>query len=168
MIKMRNINNICKYYLLLAFILTSCGAPASRTGVVQDKRMKAERKFDPVGDTRDKDIITGRHSSRLNAHASGNADSLVLEKEQQIEPSSDDTLTILFRVQVYASKSVDEANQYAASIKELFPEGIFVEYQAPYYKVRVGGFHKASDGDLYLERVKQLGFDNAWLIRVAR
>jgi hypothetical protein len=48
----------------------------------------------------------------------------------------------------------------------MFPEGVAVEYQMPYYKVQVGQFNNSADGQSFLEKVKQLGFENAWLVRI--
>jgi len=76
--------------------------------------------------------------------------------------------TVLYRVQIYTTKSFDDAQEYLNTVKRLFPEGVFVEYQIPYYKVRVGEYHSAAEGEAFLDKVKQLGFENAWLVRIIR
>jgi hypothetical protein len=166
---MKNITNICKsIVVVMACFLLACGSTITKTKPNADNRLKAESKFDPLGGLQDKAVITGKHASRISVAASHEDDSLASDNPEPGQSPISDTLSELFRVQIYISKFVDEAQQYASSIKELFPEGVFVEYQPPYYKVRVGEFHKAVDGETFLEHVKQLGFENAWLVRVIK
>jgi hypothetical protein len=166
--KMKNISSTYKFIIITVVFFLACGGPVAKPGKDPYNRLKAESKFDPLSGAQDKVVITGKHASRTQTEKVGDADSLLLAQAQMAQTADSDTLANLFRVQIYISKSVDETEQYAASIKELFPEGVFVEYQPPYYKVRVGEFRKAADGELFLEHVKQLGFENAWLVRVIK
>jgi hypothetical protein len=171
---MKITRNICSILCLAAAFLIACGPAIPRSSVQRDSRTGAEDRFDPLGFPGDDAVITGnyRAASTIPVSDSGSSvnqpnavtiDSLASNNTGQPAQSLE-----VFRVQVFASKSFDEAEQFAANIKSLFPEGVFVEYQMPYYKVRVGEFITPEEGESFLDEVKQLGFKNAWLVRVFR
>jgi len=170
---MRNIRNISKPLVLMALLLLACGMGVHNQDIEKGKRTTAEQRFDPLGFLGDDAVITGK------SKAVSPSDSEKTRSGKVIDAASSDSLQTsynpgafktgeVFRVQVFASKLFDEAQQFAGNIKSLFPEGVFVEYQMPYYKVRVGEYYTPEEGELFLDQVKQLGFKNAWLVRVVK
>jgi hypothetical protein len=163
---MKNITIICSWILILGLTLISCADLRNRIKPERDPRMGAETRFDPISFPGDEAVITG-HSGRMVTESS-KADSVVtnsVDSSVQLTGGISGERT-LFKVQVYSTKSFEDAQQYSSSIKNMFPEGVSVEYQVPYYKVQVGQFNNSSDGQFFLEKVKQLGFENAWLVRI--
>ena len=166
------INNIFKLIIVFLICIGGCNTKLHRTDVQSDKRTQAEKRFDPLGFYGDDEIVTGR--GRLSdkpvedeqAGIETDRPGMLIEFNDSTQIEYIDLSIVIFRVQVFASKSFDEAQEYAIEIEPLFPEGVFVEYQAPYYKVRVGEFYDSDDGEIFLEDVKQMGFRNAWLVRV--
>jgi hypothetical protein len=163
---MKKINSICSFILISALIFVSCAGLRNRVRPERDVRMASEVRFDPLGFPGDDEVVTGRSGRRI-VETSG------IDSVGQITPdSSNQSITgatgdrAQFRVQVYSTKSFDDAQQYSSTIKNMFPEGVSVEYQVPYYKVQVGQFNNSADGQFFLEKVKQLGFENAWLVRI--
>jgi hypothetical protein len=169
---MKNIRNTCSVILIIAMLIAGCTPGVHRSTVEKDKRTAAEDRFDPLGFPGDDAVITGNHRATQSV-ATGEAETVIINPgDSSADSSSQGDMRQpvqtyeVFRVQVFASKSFDEAQQFAANIQNLFPEGVFVEYQMPYYKVRVGEFITPEEGELFLVEVKQLGFKNAWLVRV--
>jgi len=72
----------------------------------------------------------------------------------------------VFAVQVFASKSSEEAGDFEKSIAPLFDENTTTDYKPPYYKVRVGSCSNLEEAEALLEKVKALGFRDAWLVRI--
>lgn len=171
---MKTINSIFSLSIAVFILLNGCTANVARFKMDKDKRTRAERRFDPLGFPGDGAIITGQKA--LSDRPSGLEQMTSSFGKQEIPfPVSDsmavpesDTSVVLFRVQIFATKSLDDAQQFAYEIEALFPEGVFVEYQVPYYKVRVGEFYNPEEGEDFLEHVKQMGFKKAWLTRVIR
>lgn len=165
---MRNIRAICSLFIIIVMSFLSCAGLRERIRPERDIRMAAEVRFDPLAFMGDDAVVTGKSGRKVTESVSAdnygqaNADSVTL-----IE-SSRTAERILFRVQVYSTKSFDDAQRYSSSIKAMFPEGVTVDYQVPYYKVQVGQFKNSTDGQLFLEKVKQLGFENAWLVRIVQ
>jgi hypothetical protein len=169
---MRPIINIFKLLIAGLILLTGCAGRLHKASVEKDRRTTAEGRFDPLGFPGDDAVITGQgKSSKMPVQAEHDL-SMPDNSDQFSSPSGNQpdtetaSATVIFRVQVFASKSFDEAQQFASDIEQLFPEGVFVEYQTPYYKVRVGEFYDPDEGEAFLDFVKQLGFKNAWLVRV--
>jgi len=170
MVIIRNI-----YKLLFASVLVAvltCAVPAKRGDAPSDPRTAAEDRLNPVGFPGDDEVITGRQGpADKHGHISDTASvgTQGVESDETGSPERvEERQKAVFRVQVFASKSFDEAQGFAKQIEHIFPEGVFVEYQPPYYKVRVGEFRDSDQGERYLERVKRLGFENAWLVRVIK
>ena len=165
---MKNTIVIYSLFIFIVVSLLSCAGLRERIRPERDIRMAAEVRFDPISFPGDDAVVTGRSGRKVTESVSvdnpGQAasDSAIRAEADRTEER------ILFRVQVYSTKSFDDAQQYSSSIKAMFPEGVAVEYQVPYYKVQVGQFNNSSDGQLFLEKVKQLGFENAWLVRIVQ
>jgi len=168
---MKSIHNIFKLILIVSVFVIGCGAGVHKTSIAKDKRTDAEHRFDPLGFPGDDAVITGKNQISLQSPnlesdqpLAGQTPVSVEDNEPDIEQQSQPP--VIFRVQIFASKSFDEAQQFAADIEGLFPEGVFVEYQMPYYKVRVGEFYQPEMGEDFLEYVKESGFKTAWLVRL--
>jgi hypothetical protein len=52
-----------------------------------------------------------------------------------------------------------------AEARERFDEPVYLEYDAPYYKVRVGDCPTEEQGDELLKVSRRLGYPDAWLVR---
>lgn len=165
---MKNIISICSPFILIVLFLFSCAGLRERIRPERDIRMAAEFRFDPLAFPGDDAVVTGGSGRKVTKPESTEntglveADSAIKTESGRVEERT------VFRVQVYSTKSFDDAQQYSLSIKAMFPEGVAVDYQVPYYKVQVGQFNNSSDGQLFLEKVKQLGFENAWLVRIVQ
>ncbi len=169
---MISIHNIFKLLIIVPVFMLGCGAGVHKAAVDKDKRTEAEHRFDPLGFPGDDAVITGRNqpsSKQLSPESSQPSSDLFPTPAEDADFDIDEQESqppVIFRVQIFASKSFDEAQQFAADIEGMFPEGVFVEYQMPYYKVRVGEFYEPEGGEDFLEYVKETGFKNAWLVRV--
>jgi hypothetical protein len=70
-----------------------------------------------------------------------------------------------FRVQIFASTSIDEATKQKEAAEGLFPdEWLYIVYDPPTYKVRAGNFITRFDADRFLKQSSQDGFRDAWIV----
>lgn len=69
-----------------------------------------------------------------------------------------------YRVQIFASSSLEKADGIAAKAKSLFTEKVYVEYSAPLYRVRVGNFTTKDAALQFRDKVVQSGFEGAWVV----
>ncbi|MBI4549144.1 MAG: SPOR domain-containing protein [Ignavibacteriae bacterium] len=70
-----------------------------------------------------------------------------------------------FRVQALFTQDIDQANQVKDSISKQLPdEWVYIVYDAPYYKVRVGNFLVRSDANPMVKKLVSLGYRDAWIV----
>lgn len=70
-----------------------------------------------------------------------------------------------FRVQIFASSGVDAARLVEKEAKDKFTEGVYLSYDPPNYKVRIGNCIERSEAQLLLQKAVRLGFNDAWIVR---
>ncbi len=68
-----------------------------------------------------------------------------------------------YRVQIFASSSLEKADEIAAKARGLFTEKVYVEYSAPLYRVRIGNFAAKEAALQFRDKVVQSGFEGAWV-----
>jgi cell division septation protein DedD len=69
-----------------------------------------------------------------------------------------------YRVQIFASSSLEKAEEVAGKARNLFPERVYVEYSAPLYRVRVGNFTSKDAALQFREKMVQSGYEGAWVV----
>lgn len=74
-----------------------------------------------------------------------------------------ETFTPGWRVQIFASSSMVGADEVARKARGVFTEPVYVEYEPPLYKVRVGDFLTKDDARHMMNRAKAENFD-AWIV----
>lgn len=69
-----------------------------------------------------------------------------------------------FRIQIYASASIDEATAAQRVLRDKVPDSVYVVYDPPVYKVRVGDYASRLEANQRLTRVVNIGYDDAWVV----
>jgi len=69
-----------------------------------------------------------------------------------------------WRVQLNAFPAMASAEAAAAKARQHFTESVYVEYQAPYYKVRLGDFLTKEDARHMVNRAKAENYAQAWVV----
>jgi hypothetical protein len=145
---------------LAAAVLVGCGSSkeAEKASTVVDETLKKyEAGFRPS----DYDPEPKGRSSLSGAAAGDARDSNATEPEA---PSPME-LTSGYRVQLFATNSIDEANAKKAEAETIFPgEWMYVEYDPPTYKVRAGNFQSRVDADRFAKLASSKGFQEAWSV----
>ncbi len=154
--------------LLAALTLTSCALRR-----VEPQETKPGEKtpsgppFDPLAAPGDRVIVPDEHpvGSPQPAHAS---DTLALPGNTALA-ASDTTATEpseVYRVQIFTSRLYTEASREKAIAEEIFNLPVYLDYEVPYYKLRVGDFTTRGEAEDMLPEIKAIGYRNAWVARV--
>jgi cell division septation protein DedD len=69
-----------------------------------------------------------------------------------------------WRVQLNAFLSMANAEAFAGKARQHFTEPVYVEYEPPLYKVRVGDFLSREDARHMANRAKAEDFEKAWVV----
>jgi hypothetical protein len=69
-----------------------------------------------------------------------------------------------FRIQIFASSTQENANRVASDARSVLTERIYVDYVAPYYKVRVGDCLTYEDAGVLKNKVLRQGYHGAFIV----
>jgi hypothetical protein len=69
-----------------------------------------------------------------------------------------------YRIQVVATRFLEEAERDAELVKGLYTVAVYIEYYEPFYKVRVGDFKTRQEAEKMKEKLVEIGFDSAWIL----
>ena len=81
--------------------------------------------------------------------------------------SIDSTQIIIegFRVQVLATKQLAKAEQLQKDLSSILNQKIYIVFEAPNYKVRVGNFIHRSKAEDFRQYIIKEGYQSSWIIR---
>lgn len=70
-----------------------------------------------------------------------------------------------FRIQILMTSNIDEANQLKADLSsKLTNDYVYLIYEAPYYKVRVGDFIERTTANQTLQSLIDMGYNSSWVV----
>lgn len=115
-----------------------------------------EKAFNPSDYDDEIEVIQKRHEfEQQRAAAERQQDSVVVESE----------LTQGYRIQIFATGSFDEANAMRqTAVQRLTEDSVYVVFDPPVYKVRVGDFRKRVEANQRLGVISAMGFADAWVV----
>lgn len=85
------------------------------------------------------------------------------------DPSSDgetEAETMVYRVQLTTTKDLSAAQAARVKAQSEFKQDVQIDYEIPYYKVRLGSFVSPQAAEPLLNEARRLGYQGAWAVRV--
>ena len=70
-----------------------------------------------------------------------------------------------FRLQVFESSSVEEANRILRKFDRALPDSLYLVFEAPLYKIRYGNFVTKNQANVTKETLTKKGYKNIWIVR---
>ena len=70
-----------------------------------------------------------------------------------------------YRVQVLATRYFERADSLAVIMKNTVSDSVYVDFEAPNYKVRVGDFIDRDSAESLQQDLVQMGYNSAWVLR---
>lgn len=80
-------------------------------------------------------------------------------------PTQTDTIIDGFRVQVISTQDFNQANTLLSALLQEFGTEMYIIFDSPYYKLRVGNFRSRGSAEKAKQRIIELGHKTAWIIR---
>jgi len=177
--KMRKLVSIYSLITLGLSIVMWIGC--SRLQKLSDEREMAESgnqhqgsRFDPLDLREDTEVVPLKYPKSDEIRWAGE----VVELESRFSDTADsrvivglfDTVDTLnhqaYCIQLFTSKLYGEARRALAVAEEIFDRPVSLDYEVPYFKVRVGSFANREDAEDYQQRVKAAGYPDAWVVMV--
>jgi len=69
-----------------------------------------------------------------------------------------------YRIQILSTQDVFEAEAARKRAEQIFNEPVYVVFESPYYKVRIGNFTNDLDARTLEQQAKQRGYPSAWIV----
>lgn len=181
----RNIYSHSIFYLFAVVIVATlnvgCNGTAKSGSVGSGKETSSnngddsQRRFDPLEFSSDNRVIPKEFpkSLEISSNPVADNDSIGLEDPDSsayqsvvVEQSYDTVNNQAYRLQIFTSKVYGEISRELKLAEEIFDQPIFVDYEVPYFKIRVGSFAKRNKAEEYQKRVKAAGYKSAWVVMV--
>ena len=70
-----------------------------------------------------------------------------------------------YRVQVLATRYFERADSLAVIMKNTVRDSVYVDFEAPNYKVRIGDFIERDSAESLQQELVQMGYNSAWILR---
>ena len=149
--------------LLFAILLNGCAAASKDVHVMvnPDPKPKAEQqeqKFDPSIVTRDPWIVQYRVQSAQTLTSTD------MKGESGSEKNAEES-AIGYRVQLFSTTDYHAALEFRDNAGLSITDNVYLDYEQPYYKVRVGNYADQESAEEAKMAARDLGFRDAWVIR---
>jgi len=69
-----------------------------------------------------------------------------------------------YRVQVAISENQEDLIDIKDNLEKVIKEKIYIQFELPNYKLRVGNFSSRKKAELYRNKIARLGYRSAWVI----
>lgn len=175
---MRTLANICSFTLVLtiAVAMLGCGRtrPVGEEGTtVAPYSSESEQRFDPLNLRVDREIVPEVYPLNVDLTGAGaivtrdvtdttNSPAASIYKEVPL--SVDPANSQAYRIQLLTSKTYGEARRAVTVAEEIFDRPVYLDYEVPYFKVRVGSFSDKYQAEEYLMRTRAAGYKEAWVV----
>ncbi|MEW5993861.1 MAG: SPOR domain-containing protein [Candidatus Zixiibacteriota bacterium] len=177
---MRTLRITCSLLLLLAALLDMNGclrrtAPPEEDQARKPSREDADSHFEPLDLPQDREIVPEERpmageirlgDEDIAIDTAGRAMTLPPAFTRRRE-TADSLLHQAYRIQIFSSKLYGEARWEMSVAEEIFDRPVKLDYEVPYYKVRVGSFASRDEAESYLQRVRTAGYPEAWVVVVS-
>jgi len=157
------------FALAALLLLSSCSLRRVGREEVEPEEKPTAPLFDPLAAAIDRVIVPEEYPIRAAA-AGATEDSLAppvdMDYREFDSAASVTTPTDVYRVQIFTSRLYSEATRELAIAEEIFNLPLYLDYEVPYYKLRVGDFTARDEAEDMLPEIKGIGYRNAWVARV--
>ncbi len=82
------------------------------------------------------------------------------QEEKSVKPAQ----VYGYRVQVMAALKEENANRLAEELRSKIDKPVYIEYIAPYYKVRVGDFLSREEAERFRDTLRSMGYYDAFIV----
>lgn len=151
-------------------LAAGCGGSFERgkeETVYPDKPLREKTAVEPLGLEKDNEIVPKKYLlSTLTAIDTGQNLGSGGDSQYYAEIDSSGNTNRIFRIQLFSSNTYGPAARELLIAREVFDRMVYLDYEVPYYKVRVGNFKSQSDAEEYLVAAQEAGYNTAWVVRV--
>lgn len=172
---MKTTRNTCKILLLgLAIAAVGCQPRGPAVPPAGEEAAADSLRFDPLELPQDLAVVPNEYPVAADVKGQETIvrhDEDIIPRDTTLAdlppevPVSTDTLNHqAFKIQIFTSKLFGDARWTKRVAEEIFDRPVFLDYEVPYFKVRVGSFSDRYEAEDYARRVRAAGYDEAWVV----
>lgn len=169
------------YRIALAVLLLSgvlgCskgGDYGEETKPAQPSNTNSTSRLDPIDLPQDSRIVPKLQPRKGDITGTGKEPDVVKDTAKSeesipvkpVQPQLDTLASQALRIQLHSTELFGDAKKERIIAEEIFDQPVYLDYEVPYYKVRVGSFSERKDAESYLSKAKTAGYQNAWIVAV--
>lgn len=169
---LRNIFSLAAVLLLVGCVGGGSGPGEEKPAAGQSGGAPDDLRLDPLELAEDLQNVPARQPNRSaigQVKADGNEPGIEagIDTLAVVTPDAIDSLNNqVYRIQLLTTKLFGEAQQARRVAEEIFDRPLYVDYEVPYFKLRVGGFANRDEAEAYQLKAKAVGYENAWVVVV--
>ena len=162
--------NILGYLLIavLIAIMSGCGGSFEPPEAGQEQKEKPstqpEDKYNPLDRPEDFTVVPSVVSMHTSLDSAQSEDSNAPLELSMFDSTRADAGQV-YRIQLFTSKEYGPAFREKNIAREVFDKLVSLDYEVPYYKVRVGNFKSLEDAEQYLPAAREAGYKTAWVVK---
>ncbi len=90
----------------------------------------------------------------------------LLSQLRTVPQDTGETASLIgYRIQIMQTEDAEEARKMQKDAILELDADVYLIYDEPYYKVRVGDFRTRYEAEQFLEKVQRKGYASAWIVR---
>lgn len=149
---------------LFILVLVSCSSTKKVTvsGEAETPSPRYDESFDPLS-LNDEDIEFPEEEARVPEETSPSTEIQFPQPQQE-----ENRLVDGFRVQLLATKDIESATIEKKEAEFAFAEdslNIYIEFDSPYYKVRLGDFKTREEAENFRNIAVEKGYTASWIVK---
>lgn len=157
-------------FILLALLsLNSCITDKLiRKGPAEEAPVGGQT-FDPLATVADREVVPEVYAAKADDIGRAGDSLIKLSDSLSRKAGADSAATCpaeVYRVQIFTSRLYVEANRELMLAKEIFNLPVHLDYEVPYYKLRVGDFATRQEAESIVPDITAMGYSNPWVARV--
>jgi hypothetical protein len=150
--------------VLMFALMTSCSSSrkATRENNSEKTSPQYDESFDPV--RLNDDEINFKEEPKPTS----NSDKIDRIDTSQKPTEKEDKLIDGFRIQLFATKDIESATVAKKEAQFVFigdSLNVYVEFDSPYYKLRIGDFQDRDKAEQFREIAREKGYASSWIVK---
>lgn len=148
--------------LLVFFFSCSSSRKTTREKPTEKETPQFDESFDPLK-LGDEDIVFKEEKKTADTKESTSPISGAQESADE-----ENKLIDGFRIQLFATKDIESANIAKKEAEIVFTEdslNIYVEFDTPYYKLRIGDFQDRDNAAQFRDISREKGYQSSWIVK---
>ncbi len=154
---------------LVLFFAASCATTKKKEKVEPETEgaAKLDESFDPL--ILDDNDIHFKEPERVKTGTEQQPEYLPRQEEfNDLVPSPENKLVDGYRIQILSTKDLESATRAKTIAEEQFSDiqvKFYLEFDSPYYKVRMGDFKSRENAEDIREVVRSRGYPKSWIVK---